>query len=239
MLSLGAAGVHAEGQQADSDDYNCNHGAPDDPTTIEACGHLRGTSVGAGAQDIGHQRNSDDWNCNHGDPNSPVTLAACQRLRGSTYEVGRDEGHLRNSDDWNCHHAAPGSPTRIAACARLRGEYPGGPGARPLCQGTCGQRPGFAAPHRRPALPLGALHGRIQLRRRNPAAGGVRLLRRAGRDWATGGGGPGRRSLAPGAPRGDALRLRFTPQPPRPIPSAPARRAGWRGCRSGGPSPRR
>jgi hypothetical protein len=121
--SLGAAAVHAEGTQADSDDYNCNHGAPDDPTTIEACNRLRGTPIGAGAQDIGHQRNSDDWNCNHGDPRAAATLAACQRLRGTTYGVGRDEGHQRNSDDWNCHHGQRGEPETVAACARLRGEY--------------------------------------------------------------------------------------------------------------------
>src|SRR5277367_640794 len=85
----GAPTAHAEGTQADSDDYHCNHGAPDDPTTIEACNRLRGTSVGAGA-DVGHQYNSDDYNCNHGAPNDPATLAACQRLRGTTYGVGRD-----------------------------------------------------------------------------------------------------------------------------------------------------
>ena len=87
-LCLGAPSLHAEGQQADSDDYNCNHGAPDDPTTIEACNRLRGTSVGAGAQDIGHQRNSDDWNCHHAAPGSPTRIAACARLRGE-YQIGR------------------------------------------------------------------------------------------------------------------------------------------------------
>jgi hypothetical protein len=122
LLCLAPPAARAEGQQADSDDYNCNHGAPDDPTTIEACNRLRGTSVGAGA-DVGHQRNSDDYNCNHGDANDPATLAACQRLRGTTEGVGRDEGHQRNSDDWNCHHGAAGEPATVAACARLRGEY--------------------------------------------------------------------------------------------------------------------
>lgn len=120
LCLLGAPAAHAEGRQADSDDYNCNHGAPDDPTTIEACSRLRGTTRGAGA-DVGHQYNSDDYNCNHGDPNDAATLAACQRLRGTTYGVGRDEGHQRNSDDWNCHHGAPGDPVTIAACERMRG----------------------------------------------------------------------------------------------------------------------
>ena len=122
LLCVAAPAARAEGQQADSDDYNCNHGAPDDPTTIEACNRLRGTSAGAGA-DVGHQRNSDDYNCNHGDPNDPATLDACQRLRGTTAGVGRDEGHQRNSDDWNCHHGVSGDPGTVAACARLRGEY--------------------------------------------------------------------------------------------------------------------
>src|SRR5580698_7724071 len=89
MLCLCTAPVaHAEGTQSNSDDYNCNHGAPDDPTTIEACNRLRGTSADVG-RDLGHQRNSDDQTCNHGDPNDPATLAACQRLRGTTYGVGR------------------------------------------------------------------------------------------------------------------------------------------------------
>ncbi|HZZ88439.1 MAG TPA: surface-adhesin E family protein [Caulobacteraceae bacterium] len=123
VLGLSPHAARAEGTQSDSDDYNCNHGAPDDPTSIEACNRLRGSPVGAGVQDIGHQRNSDDWNCNHGDPNAAATLAACQRLRGTTLGVGRDEGHLRNSDDWNCHHGRRGEPATIAACARLRGEY--------------------------------------------------------------------------------------------------------------------
>jgi hypothetical protein len=112
LLCMSAPAARAEGHQ----------GAPDDPTTIEACNRLRGTSAGAGA-DVGHQYNSDDHNCNHGDPNDPATLAACQRLRGTTYGVGRDEGHQRNSDDWNCHHGAPGDPGTIAACDRLHGRY--------------------------------------------------------------------------------------------------------------------
>ena len=120
LACFGAAAVHAEGHQADSDDYNCNHGAPDDPTTIEACNRLRGTSQGAGA-DVGHQYNSDDYNCNHGAAGDAATLAACQRLRGTTVDAGRDEGHQRNSDDWNCHHDAPGDPATIEACRRLRG----------------------------------------------------------------------------------------------------------------------
>lgn len=123
MLCLaGAPTAQAQGIQADSDDWNCNHGAPDDPTTIEACGRLRHTTRGAGA-DVGHQYNSDDRNCNHGDPNDAATLAACQRLRGTTYGVGRDEGHQRNNDDWNCNHGAPGEAATIAACDRLRRGY--------------------------------------------------------------------------------------------------------------------
>jgi hypothetical protein len=122
LACFGAPVALAEGHQADSDDYNCNHGAPDDPTTIEACNRLRGTSQGAGA-DVGHQYNSDDYNCNHGAANDPTTLAACQHLRGTTEGVGRDEGHQRNSDDWNCHHGAPGEPATVVACNRLRGEY--------------------------------------------------------------------------------------------------------------------
>jgi len=122
LACFAAPAAYAEGHQTDSDDYNCNHGAPDDPTTIEACNRLRGTSEGAGV-DVSHQRNSDDWNCNHGDPNDPATLGACQRLRGTTAGVGRDEGHQRNSDDWNCHHGLPGDPETVAACDRLRGQY--------------------------------------------------------------------------------------------------------------------
>jgi hypothetical protein len=123
MLCLSAApAAHAESREADSDDYNCNHGAPDDPTTIEACNRLRHTSRGAGA-DVGHQYDSDDYNCNHGDPNDPATLAACQRLRGTTYGVGADVGHQRNSDDYNCNQGEPGDPATIAACDRLRRGY--------------------------------------------------------------------------------------------------------------------
>src|SRR5580700_8162776 len=83
LACFAAPAVYAEGHQADSDDYACNHGAPDDPATIEACNRLRGTSEGAGVS-VGHQANSDDYNCNHGDPNDPATLAACQRLRATT-----------------------------------------------------------------------------------------------------------------------------------------------------------
>jgi hypothetical protein len=121
MLWMGAPAVHAEGHQADSDDYVCNHGAPDDPTTIEACGHLRGTTRGIG-RDLGHQRSSDDFNCNHGAADDPATLEACQRLRGTTYGAGvRDIGHQRNSDDWVCHHGPPGDPATEQACAHMRG----------------------------------------------------------------------------------------------------------------------
>jgi hypothetical protein len=120
LACFGAPAALAEGHQADSDDYNCNHGAPDDPTTIEACNRLRGTSQGAGA-DVGHQYNSDDYNCNHGAAGDPATLAACQRLRGTTVGAGRDEGHQRNSDDWNCHHGAVGALGTAEACRRLHG----------------------------------------------------------------------------------------------------------------------
>src|SRR5580698_9531738 len=81
-----APAAHAQSREGDSDDYNCNHGAPDDPTTIEACSRLRGTTRGAGA-DQGHQRNSDDYNCNHGVPDDPVTVGACARLRGGVVVV--------------------------------------------------------------------------------------------------------------------------------------------------------
>jgi hypothetical protein len=118
----GAPLVHAQSREADSDDYNCNHGAPDDPTTIEACNRLRGATRGAGVE-VGHQYNSDDYNCNRGDPNDPSTLVACQRLRGTTYGVGADQGHQRNSDDYNCNHGAPDDPATAQACQRLRGGY--------------------------------------------------------------------------------------------------------------------
>src|ERR1700722_11242555 len=91
LCLAGAPLAQAQRREAHSDDYNCNHGAPDDPTTIEACNRLRGTTRGAGVE-VGHQYNSDDYNCNHGDPNDPATLAACQRLRGTTYGVGADQG---------------------------------------------------------------------------------------------------------------------------------------------------
>ncbi|HLY80989.1 MAG TPA: surface-adhesin E family protein [Caulobacteraceae bacterium] len=124
LCLTGAPLAHAQGQtqsrEADSDDFNCNHGAPDDPTTIEACNRLRGTTRGAGA-DVGHQYNSDDYNCNHGDPNDPATLTACQHLRGSTYGVGADQGHQRNNDDYNCNHGAPDDPATAEACRRLHG----------------------------------------------------------------------------------------------------------------------
>jgi hypothetical protein len=120
-LSVAAAPVaSAQSREADSDDYNCNHGAPDDPTTIEACNRLRGTARGAGV-DVGHQYNSDDYNCNHGDPNDAATLTACQHLRGTTYGVGADEGHQRNSDDYNCNHGAPDDPATAVACRHLHG----------------------------------------------------------------------------------------------------------------------
>ncbi|HVN02174.1 MAG TPA: surface-adhesin E family protein [Caulobacteraceae bacterium] len=121
MLCLGApAGAHAEGRQADSDDYICNHGAPDDPATIDACGRLRGTTSGMN-RDLGRERDSDDYNCSHGAPGDPATIEACQHLRGGEYTGYRDEGHQRNNDDWLCHSGAPGDPRTQEACARLRG----------------------------------------------------------------------------------------------------------------------
>lgn len=135
LCLLGAPAARAEGVQADSDDYNCNHGAPDDPTTIEACNRLRGTSRGAGA-DVGHEYNNDDYNCNHGDPNDPATLTACRRLRGDTHGVGDDQGRQRNSDDYNCNHGDRADPATIAACDRLRGGY-----------GVIGRRGGFLFVH--------------------------------------------------------------------------------------------
>jgi hypothetical protein len=120
LCLTGAPLAHAQTREAESDDFNCNHGAPDDPTTIEACNRLRGTTRGAGA-DVGHQYNSDDYNCNHGDPNDPGTLTACQHLRGTTYGVGADQGHQRNSDDYNCNHGAPDDPATAEACRRLHG----------------------------------------------------------------------------------------------------------------------
>ncbi len=135
LCLLGAPTARAEGIQADSDDYNCNHGAPDDPTTIEACNRLRGTSRGAGA-DVGHQYNNDDYNCNHGDPNDPATLRACRHLRGNVDEVGADQGRQRNSDDYNCNHGDRADPATIAACQRLRGGY-----------AVAGRRGGFLVAH--------------------------------------------------------------------------------------------
>jgi len=125
LCLAGAPLAHAQSREGDSDDYNCNHGAPDDPTTIEACNRLRGTTRGAGVE-VGHQYNSDDYNCNHGDPNDPATLAACQHLRGTTYGVGADQGHQRNSDDYNCNHGAPDDPATVQACQRLRGNLVSG-----------------------------------------------------------------------------------------------------------------
>jgi hypothetical protein len=128
LCLAGAPLAHAQSREGDSDDYNCNHGAPDDPTTIEACNRLRGTTRGAGVE-VGHQYNSDDYNCNHGDPNDPATLAACQHLRGTTFGVGADQGHQRNSDDYNCNHGAPDDPATFEACRRLHGYTVSGGGA--------------------------------------------------------------------------------------------------------------
>ena len=135
LCLVSAPAAHAQSREGDSDDYNCNHGAPDDPTTIEACSRLRGTTRGAGAA-VGHQSNSDDYNCNHGDPNDPATLTACQHLRGTTYGVGADQGHQRNSDDYNCNHGDRADPATIAACQRLRGGY-----------AVAGRRGGFLVAH--------------------------------------------------------------------------------------------
>jgi hypothetical protein len=48
LLCMSAPAARAEGHQADSDDYNCNHGAPDDPATFEACRRLHGYTVSGG-----------------------------------------------------------------------------------------------------------------------------------------------------------------------------------------------
>jgi len=71
----------------DSDDYVCNHGAPDDPRTGQACAHLRGADSPAVAQPAGpgvgtgRFGDSDDYLCNHGAPDDPRTVQACARLR--------------------------------------------------------------------------------------------------------------------------------------------------------------
>jgi hypothetical protein len=115
-----ATGAQAEGRQADSDDYVCNHGAPDDPATIDACGRLRGTTQGM-TREVGLQRDNDDYNCTHGAPGDPVTQGACMRLRGTPYATLRDEGHQRDNDDWVCHHGAPDDPATQQACDHLHG----------------------------------------------------------------------------------------------------------------------
>jgi hypothetical protein len=85
-LALGAATVRAEGLERDSDDYNCSHGAADDPRTIQACTNLRGEPVTAAEiaswRRMGFQRASDDYRCHHGRPGSHKQVAACRRLRG-------------------------------------------------------------------------------------------------------------------------------------------------------------
>ena len=86
VLALGAVAVRAEGLERDSDDYNCSHGAADDPRTIQACTNLRGepvtaTEIAAWRQ-MGFQRASDDYRCHHGRPGSQKRIAACRRLRG-------------------------------------------------------------------------------------------------------------------------------------------------------------
>ena len=86
----GGGSVLAEGTQADSDDYNCHHGAPDDPITVYACSRLRGHYMSpdaiAAERQGGHQRDSDDWRCHHGRPDAWRTKHACARLRGEIHE---------------------------------------------------------------------------------------------------------------------------------------------------------
>jgi len=86
MLALGAAMVRAEGFERDSDDYNCSHGAAEEPRTIQACSNLRGEPVTAAEivrdRRMGFQRASDDWRCHHGRPGSQKRIEACRRLRG-------------------------------------------------------------------------------------------------------------------------------------------------------------
>ena len=86
MIALGAASVRAEGLERDSDDYNCSHGAADDPRTVQACTNLRGEPVTAAEiaawRRMGFQRASDDFNCRHARPGSHRRIEACRRLRG-------------------------------------------------------------------------------------------------------------------------------------------------------------
>jgi len=125
-LCAPATAAQAEGRQADSDDYVCNHGAPDDPATIDACGRLRGTTQGMN-REFGLQRDNDDYNCTHGAPGDPVTQAACMRLRGTPYATLRDEGRQHDNEDWVCHNGAPDDPATRQACDHLRGYGAGHP----------------------------------------------------------------------------------------------------------------
>ena len=90
LAVFGSGTASAEGTQADSDDYNCHHGAPDDPITVYACSRLRGHYMSpdaiAAERQGGHQRDSDDWRCHHGRPDAWRTRHACARLRGEIHE---------------------------------------------------------------------------------------------------------------------------------------------------------
>ena len=90
LAFFGSETASAEGTQADSDDYNCHHGAPDDPITVYACSRLRGHYMSpdaiAAERQGGHQRDSDDWRCHHGRPDAWRTRHACARLRGEINE---------------------------------------------------------------------------------------------------------------------------------------------------------
>jgi len=85
-LALGATSVRAEGLERDSDDYNCSHGAADDPRTLQACANLRGEPVTAAEivswRRMGFERASDDYRCHHARQGSARRIAACRRLRG-------------------------------------------------------------------------------------------------------------------------------------------------------------
>ena len=85
-LLMSAGPAFTEGQQRDSDDYNCSHGSLDDQRTVIACEHLRGRPVTveeiAHDRSMGFQRSSDDYRCHHGRRGARRTVEACRRLRG-------------------------------------------------------------------------------------------------------------------------------------------------------------
>src|SRR5579871_4609117 len=90
-LWFGAGAARAESTGADSDDWNCNHGDPDDPITQYACTRLRGRYMDpdaiAAERGEGLARNSDDLNCHRGRLHAQRTLEACARLLGHPTSV--------------------------------------------------------------------------------------------------------------------------------------------------------